>query len=77
MKHEDPRMLQWMSPKELAAFFAISHRTVKRYRARGFLMLPNHRQTPSALMSWLCSQGMSRNPKCVPHRPYRSPAGTC
>lgn len=56
MKFDDPRMFQYMSPKELAAFFAISHRTVKRYRARGFLMLPNHRQTPAALMAWLVAQ---------------------
>lgn len=69
MKHEDPRMLQYMSPKELAAFFAVSHRTVKRYRARGFLMLPNHRQTPAALLVWLCGQGLNANRSRVPKRP--------
>lgn len=52
MKWDDSRMHDWMSPKELAAFFHLSHATIKNYRRRGFMM-PGHRQTPSALVVWM------------------------
>ncbi len=57
MKYEDPRMYEWMTPKELAAFFHKSHRTIKRYRAMGFTMA-GHRQTPAALSVWMLSRGV-------------------
>lgn len=40
------------SPKELAAAFSVSHKTIKRWRAQGFVMI-HHRGTIRGLLSWL------------------------
>lgn len=41
-----------LSPKELAAAIGYSHRTLKRWRAEGFVMI-HHRGTLRGLLAWL------------------------